>query len=353
MSIPSAAADAVLVKSVTMPEGTKEVSGYEYNDGIDFEKMLQSYITTGFQATNLGRAMEIINNMLSWKPETAPEEPMKNGVDQTKTTIFLGYTSNLVSCGMRESLRYLVEHKLVDAVVSTGGGIEEDFIKCLAPTYMGSFRVDDDKLRDEGINRIGNLLVPNDNYCKFEDWIVPILNEMAVEQERDGVRWTPSKMIHRFGKEINDERSIYYWAYKNDIPVFSPALTDGSIGDMLFFHTFKHPELQLDIIDDIRRINMLAVNSARTGMVILGGGLVKHHIFNANLMRNGADYAVVINTSGEFDGSDAGASTAEAKSWGKIRADAECVKVVSEVTLVWPLIMAATFAKHVHNLRMK
>lgn len=48
--------------------------------------------------------------------------------------------------------------------------------------------------------------------------------------------------------------------------------------------------------------------AARTGAVILGGGLIKHHICNANLMRNGADYAVYVNTANEWDGSDAGRS---------------------------------------------
>jgi hypothetical protein len=89
---------------------------------------------------------------------------------------------------------------MVDVVVSTAGGIEEDFIKCLAPTYIGDFKLDGQTLRKKGINRTGNLLVPNDNYVKFEDWMKPILDAMLVEQQRDGVVWTPSKMIHRFGK---------------------------------------------------------------------------------------------------------------------------------------------------------
>ena len=103
----------------------------------------------------------------------------------------------------------------------------------------------------KGINRIGNLLVPNDNYVKFEDWMLPILDAMLLEQKETGVVWTPSKVIARLGKEINDESSIYYWASKNNIPVFSPALTDGSIGDMMFFHSFKNPGFVLDILQGI------------------------------------------------------------------------------------------------------
>jgi deoxyhypusine synthase len=61
-------------------------------------------------------------------------EDKKGGSVNTNCTIFLGYTSNMISCGMREYIRFLVQHKMVDCLVSTAGGIEEDFIKCLAPT---------------------------------------------------------------------------------------------------------------------------------------------------------------------------------------------------------------------------
>lgn len=96
--------------------------------------------------------------------------------------VFLGFTSNLVSSGVRDIIRYLVEHRMVDVVVTTAGGIEEDLIKCLAPTYKGDFFLPGAQLRSKGLNRIGNLLVPNDNYCKFEDWIIPIFDQLLKEQ---------------------------------------------------------------------------------------------------------------------------------------------------------------------------
>uniref|UniRef100_A0A8C0GWV9 Deoxyhypusine synthase n=1 Tax=Chelonoidis abingdonii TaxID=106734 RepID=A0A8C0GWV9_CHEAB len=260
-------------------------------------------------------------------------------------TIFLGFTSNLISSGIRETIRYLVQHNMVDVLVTTAGGVEEDLIKCLAPTYVGEFSLRGKELRQSGINRIGNLLVPNDNYCKFEDWLMPILDQMVAEQNMEGVKWTPSKMIARLGKEINNPESVYYWAQKNNIPVLSPALTDGSLGDMIFFHSYKNPGLVLDIVEDLRLINTQAIFAKKTGMIILGGGLVKHHIANANLMRNGADYAVYVNTAQEFDGSDSGARPDEAVSWGKIRMDAKPVKVYADASLVFPLLVAETFAQ--------
>jgi len=196
----------------------------------------------------------------------------------------LGYTSNLISSGLREVILYLVKHKHVSAIVTTAGGIEEDFIKCLGKTYLADFALDGAGLRKRGLNRIGNLVVPNDNYCKFEDWVVPILDSLLEEQTRDGTVWTPSSVIARLGREINNEESVYYWAAKNDIPVFCPALTDGSLGDMIYFHSFRNPGLTIDIVRDIRKINDIALNAKKAGMIILGGGVCKHQIANAMLM---------------------------------------------------------------------
>jgi len=345
-ALPSSVTDAVLVKSNEMPEGSQKVEELDFNKfagrPITVDDLIGGMNHMGFQASAIGEAVRIINEMREWRdPETGD-----------KTTIFLGYTSNLISSGLRGTLRYLAQHKHISAIVTTAGGVEEDFIKCLGDTYMGTFSTPGAELRKRGMNRIGNLIVPNDNYCKFEDWVVPILDKLLDEQEEskgtdEPIKWTPSKVIHRLGKEINDERSVYYWCYKNDIPVFCPALTDGSLGDMLFFHTYKSSprELTIDIVQDIRRINKISMVAKRAGMIILGGGIVKHHIANACLMRNGADSAVYINTAQEFDGSDAGARPDEAVSWGKIKAGADSVKVYVEATVAFPLIVAATFAK--------
>lgn len=344
----------MLVKSEAVTSA--KVVGYDFNRGINYDAILDSFATSGFQAMNLGKAMTEVDRMLSWsladEPVAEDEEEEFVPIEarrRVRTKIWLSYTSNLISCGMRESIRFLLQHQMVQVVCSTAGGIEEDLIKCMAPTHVGRFEDDGVSLRRRGVNRIGNLLVPNDNYCLFEDWLTPILNAMHDEQERDNFLWTPSRMIHRFGKEINNEESVCYWAYKNNIPIFCPALTDGSIGDMLYFHNYKRPGFVLDLVRDIRGVNDEAIHARKTGVIVLGGGLVKHHCMNANLMRNGADFCVFVNTGQEFDGSDSGARPDEAVSWGKIRVDATPVKVYAEASLVLPLIIARTFAKRLHE----
>jgi deoxyhypusine synthase len=393
------AASNVFVKSDFNAEGQKKVKGFDWEGEVSLDSLAASMVSCGFQSTNVGLAIEQIWEMLRWRLKDRPiletdREEWRSDEAREKIgcTIFLSYTSNLISAGMRETILFLVKHKLIDVVVTTAGGIEEDFIKCLAPTYIGDFKLPGKDLRAKGINRIGNLIVPNENYCLFEDWIMPVIETMADEQEKDGVRWSPSKVIDRLGKEIDNEESVYYWAHKNKIPVFCPALTDGSIGDMLYFFSYKRPEFSLDIIQvahlflpsipfifpssvltpsriffrhssfifysnfrllvaacklqDIRLLNDIAVRAPCSGMIILGGGIIKHHVCNANLMRNGADFSVFINTGHEFDGSDSGASPDEAVSWGKIRLTAKPVKVVAEATLVFPLIVSQTFYKY-------
>ncbi|XP_045463597.1 probable deoxyhypusine synthase [Harmonia axyridis] len=342
--------EAVLKKTSDKTFLQDRVNGYDWSKGLDYSKLLGTYLHSGFQATNFGRAVNEINRMLECRKQKIPSDKFIDIDDpftmvQSNCTIFLGYTSNIVSSGLRETIKFLVQHKMVDCIVTTAGGVEEDLIKCLAPTYLGDFHLDGKILREVGINRIGNLLVPNDNYCHFENWIMPILDEFLKEQKENGVLWSPSKVIYELGLKINDESSIYYWAAKNKIPVFSPALTDGSLGDMMFMHSIKSPGLVIDILSDLKRLNSMAMKAVNTGMIIIGGGLIKHHICNANLMRNGADFSVFINTASEYDGSDAGARPDEAKSWGKIKLGAAPVKVYAEATLVFPLLVGETFAK--------
>jgi len=394
--IPSVSASAVLGESESLPEGTPICRGYDFNETLQssnndetkiLDSVMSSMLTTGFQATNIGLAIDQINKMRSWRLSDKPfqegiEDPALRSLSvrsKIRARIFLAYTSNQISSGQREIIRFLVQHKMVDVIVSTGGGVEEDIIKCIEPTFMGDFKLSGKALRKKGVNRIGNLLVPNINYCKFEDWIGPLINKMHDEQDarikefytknsqqsneedldNDELKkkwkchWTPSEFVRRLGQEIDHPDSVLYWAAKNDIPVFCPALTDGSVGDMLFFHSYKRPGFVLDISRDIREINDLAIQSHATGMIILGGGLVKHHTCNANLMRNGADFSVFINTGHEFDGSDAGAAPDEAISWGKIRITAEPVKVCADATFVFPLIVSQTFAKDVETWKKK
>ena len=185
-----------------------EVKGYNFENGVNYEKLFQSFRTTGFQATSFAQAIDEVNKMIKCKlspvdlsssevTEAAREYPKivdnlgrindyYSNLQRTNCTIFLGYTSNMISCGVRESILFLAKNKMIDCIVTTCGGIEEDFMKCMAPAYVGKFELDGVELRKRGLNRIGNMYVPNDNYRLFESWLLEILDQMLVEQKRDG-----------------------------------------------------------------------------------------------------------------------------------------------------------------------
>ncbi len=326
---------AVLKESST--EGIKElpITGPWLENVDSLEEIINYYERIGFQATHLGKAIEI------WKKV---EKKRENGEE---VRVFLGYTSNIISSGVREIIAYLVKHKKVDVIVTTAGGIEEDFIKALKPFILGDWSVNDAEMRQKGINRIGNIFVPNDRYVEFEKYMIPFFERLLEIERREGRPLTASEVIYKLGRYMDEklgkekEKSVIYWAYKNNIPIFCPALTDGSFGDMLYF--FKEErgdrELIIDIANDIVKLNNLAIIAKETASIILGGSLPKHAIINSNLFRGGTDYAIYITTAIPWDGSLSGAPPSEGVSWGKIKAKADYVEIWSDATLVFPILV--------------
>ena len=105
----------------------------------------------------------------------------------------------MTSCGMREYIKYLCQHKMIDCIVTSCGGLEEDFMKCMTPHYMGDFFLNGKDLRLQGINRIGNLVVPNATYCKLESFVMPEIHKMYLASQKTGETFTPSKIINWLG----------------------------------------------------------------------------------------------------------------------------------------------------------
>ena len=311
------------------PKG-KVIKGYDFNEGIDFDKIFNSFETTGYQASGFYRAKNIIQMMMD-----------------NKAKIFLGYTSSMVSSGLRDIFRFLAEHKKIDCIVTTGGGVEEDIMKCLGTFILGDFRASGKELRQKAVNRIGNIFVPNSRYLKFEEFVMPVLKELYEEQKKRGKPILPSELVWKLGEKINNKESIYYWAWKNKIKVFSPSILDGSLGDMIYFFKYQkgNEDFIIDIAEDTKNLNDSTIGLDKSGIIILGSGVIKHSLLNAHLYRDGADYAVYINNAQEFDGSDAGATPDEAVSWGKIRPNGISEKVFGDATILFPLLVAETFAK--------
>lgn len=321
-----------VLKNANTLEGWPEIKGYDFEGEFNFEEFLKSFTNIGFQGTCLGTAIEIVKNMR-----------------RDRATIFLAFTSNMGTCGVRENIKFLAKNKFVDVMTTTIGAIEEDIIKVFRPFVIGDYRATGSYLRDEGINRTGNIFIPNDRYLYFEEFMTKFLDRLYEKQKNTGKIIDIEEFVYEMGYELelqeveNREESFTYWAYKNKLPFFCPALLDGSVGDMVYFFKKNHPDFKIDTSDYIVRVTDMALNSEKMGIIAIGGSVPKHVIANAALFRDGCEYAVYINTGLEMEGSNAGAPIDEAVSWGKIKPSAQKVKVEVEASIVFPLLVAGSF----------
>lgn len=277
---------------------------------LKMDQILDQLGQIGFQATNLNYATELIKQMV------------EEDVD-----IILGFTANAISAGTRELITEFIRNLPIKMVFTTGGGIEEDLLKTFGNYYVTpSFRHDDVNLRNNGINRTGNLLIPNDLYICLEDF----LKKLNWEQIK-----TCSQFCKRVGAIVREESSFLRLCTLRNIPVYSLSFLDGALGDFFYFN--PHLNLNSELID-YREAAKTIIQGRETGLIILGAGTVKHQICNLNLLRNGAKYAVYLNTDHTADGSNAGADCEEAISWGKVKTDGKYVKVFGDFTLSFPLL---------------
>jgi deoxyhypusine synthase len=246
----------------------------------------------------------------------------------------------MVTSGLRGLFAQVIEKGLADVIVTTIGGIEEDIMKATGEKFLlGQFFSDDVALHEKGLNRIGNIHIENQSYMNFEDTITKMLKKIYEKKKRI----TPSELFREIGLELKDEKSILYQAAKNNVPIFCPAITDGAFGFHLFLMQQKHPDFIVDVIQDFKNILFSTNHDEKKGIIALGGSISKHHAILSTLLNGGAEYAVYMTTAHKTSGSLSGATTQEAKSWGKIKNDSDAATVIGDVTINFPLAITKTF----------
>ncbi|OYT53952.1 MAG: deoxyhypusine synthase [Candidatus Altiarchaeales archaeon ex4484_2] len=255
---------------------------------------------------------------------------------------FLSFPACVMATGLRGVLRDLVKEKLFDVVVTTTGSLDHDLARLWKNYYHGSFELDDRELHRKQINRLGNILIPNESYgIVLEDRLQPMFGEIFRERKEISGHELVWKLGECLEKEENRENSLTYWAYKNDIPVFIPGFFDGAVGSQLWFYWQTRRDLKINLFLDEQKLSDLVFGSEKAGAFMVGGGISKHHTIWWNQFRDGLDYSVYVTTAAEFDGSLSGARMREAISWGKLKGDARFVTIDSDATVALPFMVAA------------
>jgi deoxyhypusine synthase len=297
-----------------------------YQDMSVNDLVLQMEKAWGFTAGKLAVGTRILENMIK----------DKNCVK------FLSFTGNLVATGTRGVFRELVKKKLVDVVITTCGTLDHDIARSWKNYYKGSFLMNDAKLREHGINRLGNVLVPNESYGLI---IEKKMQTLLQNLWKEGIKEvSTSQLCQEIGKRICNENSILYWAAKNNIPVYVPGITDGAVGYQLWLFSQDH-NFKVNLLKDSGEISDTVFTAKKTGALIVGGGISKHHTLWWNQFRDGLNYAVYISTAEEWDGSLSGARPREAVSWGKINEKAKRIMIEGDASLILPIMTSSLITR--------
>ena len=263
-------------------------------------------------------------------------------ISDEKCLKFVSFVGAVVSTGLRGIIKDMIKNKWFDVVITTCGALDHDIAKHYAHYNEGSFTMDDNELSDQNIHRLGNVLVPMENYGPLIEEKMKLFLE---EEYKNGVKeMSTSEICKMIGKHLGED-SFLHWAYKNDISVVVPGIMDGAVGSQIWMFVQSHRDFKLNLIADADLLSGYIFKAEKSGAFMIGGGISKHHTLWWNQYREGLDYAFYITTAQEFDGSLSGALVREAISWGKVTKIARQATLHAEVTTILPFIYAALISK--------
>ncbi len=294
------------------------------NTKIDeiFSDMLYS---GGFQSKNLANGVNILSTMISDK----------------KCLKFLSFVGSIISTGVRGVIKDMIKNNWFDAIITTCGALDHDIARYYTNYKEGEFMLDDKELYNKHMHRLGNILIPMNNYGLIIENKMQLFLKKIYNKNKE---LSTADITNMLGKNMG-KSSFLYWAYKNNIPVFVPGIMDGAVGTQIWFFIQKYPDFKLNITLDSNILSKLVFKSNKSGAFMIGGGISKHHTLWWNQYKNGLNYAVYVTTADEFDGSSSGALVDEAVSWGKVSTSAKYSTIHTEATIILPFIYSALLAK--------
>ncbi len=294
---------------------------------INSKELIKQYEKSGGFTTNLIAEASKILKEIKEKGE--------------KTHFFLSFPACITATGTRGVIKELVKTGEVDSIITTCGTLDHDLARTWKEYYKGSFQLNDKELKEKKIQRLGNILIPEECYGPvIEKNLKPILEEIN-EEHREISTNTLAKEI---GKKIEDKNSILHWTAKKDVNVYIPGITDGAVGTQIWSYQ-QDKDLKIDIWKDEEELADIVFEEEDTSALMIGGGISKHHVIWWNQFKEGLDRAVYITTAPEWDGSLSGARLKEAISWKKLKKQAKHTTIPGEATAILPILTSEFLEK--------
>ncbi|MFO0884775.1 MAG: deoxyhypusine synthase [Pirellulales bacterium] len=294
-----------------------------------------------FSARDLHRAADIYDRMLR-DPDCG---------------IILCLAGSLISAGLKQVFIDMIQHRMVDAIVSTGANIvDQDFFEALGyKHYVASEQLKsgmyDGMLRDHAIDRIYDTLIDEDELRICDETVKKIADELPPRP------YSSRELIQKMGEHLKThgkEESIIGSAHQHGVPIFCPAFSDCSagLGIVAHYHERRGKEkTSFDSAKDFYELTQVKLNNPVTGLLMIGGGVPKNFaqdiVVAADIL--GADapmhkYAIQVTVADARDGALSGSTLKEASSWGKVDTAYEQM-VYSEATMAVPLIVGYGYHK--------
>jgi len=306
-----------------MGERLKRVKQMRLRLGLSVSELVTEMKECGvLGAGKIGNAAELVSEMFG----------------DPDYTVFLTMAGPLVPGGLRGIISNLINEECVNVVVTTGANMVHDMVESLGHKHLvGTFLAEDEKLKARNIGRIGDIYIKHEAFRDLEKWMYKILENIP-EEKRE--RMSTAELFFELGKQIQDPESILATAAEKGVPIISPGFVDSIAG----FHLWvfgQDKKIGIDPLLDVNRLMDKVFEAKKVGVIILGGGYPKHFALFANTFREGVDCAVQITMDRPEHGGLSGAPLEESISWGKIKPEGKAVTVICDVTIAFPLIVAA------------
>ncbi|HWO94568.1 MAG TPA: deoxyhypusine synthase family protein, partial [Dehalococcoidia bacterium] len=272
---------------------------------------------TSFQARALATATDIWHRAL-----------------EDDVTIFFGLAGAMVPAGMRQVLVYLIEHRMVDCIVSTGANLFHDVYETLGhPHWKHRPDTDDVALGRLRVNRFYDVLAPENTFFGAEKFVTSFALTLD-----PGRPYTTREYLRLLGEAmipLARTEGVLTAAAKHDVPIYSPALGDSVHGMAIAYaRTHQNHPVIFDVIGDVIETSSIAVQSKGTAVIYVGGGTPKNFIQQAEVASYifdrelpGHRYGIQITMDQPQWGGLSGCTFEEAQSWRKIAPDATTVTV--------------------------
>ncbi|MCC6016162.1 MAG: deoxyhypusine synthase [Desulfurococcaceae archaeon] len=313
--------------------------------GRSFKDFLRDLADTAYQGRALGEVYKIITDML--------RDP--------DVTIFLGLAGSMSTAGMWKIIKWFIEKRYVDVLVSTGANISEDIYEAMGFSYYkGSPNVDDYELYKYKIDRFYDVFADELAYRKMENLIKEFIYTLP-----KGAQYSTAEFLYLFGRYLNSKGidCIVSAAYRAGVPVFSPALVDSGYGiATVIAIREKGHRIVLDMVKDFDQIVEIGRRSKKLAAIYIGGGVPKDYVNLVTVAQTLLDilekgeegykpleYAVQITTDAPQWGGLSGATLEEAVSWGKVSYKAKKRVVYVDATIALPLITQALYEEGIER----